>query len=78
MTIGNKLYRGSKFALIRKDANLLNGVSLHERRLTQYREIINYAEKRDTHRQLCQWAVSWNCKDSYRDYNSRPKGLRKA
>jgi hypothetical protein len=32
MTIGNKLYRGSKFALIRKDANLLNGVRLHERR----------------------------------------------
>ncbi len=32
MTIGNKLYRGSKFALIRKDADLLYGVSLHERR----------------------------------------------
>ncbi len=32
MTIGNKLYRGSKFALIRKEADLLNGVLLHERR----------------------------------------------
>jgi len=30
MTIHNKLYRGSKFALIRKDANLLYGVLLHE------------------------------------------------
>jgi len=30
MTIINKLYRGSKFALIRKDANLLYGVLLHE------------------------------------------------
>jgi len=30
MTIGNKLYRGSIFALIRKDANLLYGVLLHE------------------------------------------------
>jgi hypothetical protein len=30
MTIGNKLYRGSKFALIRKDADLLYGVLLHE------------------------------------------------
>jgi len=32
MTIGNKLYRGLKFASIRKDADLLNGVRLHERR----------------------------------------------
>ncbi len=32
MTICNKLYRGSKFALIRKEADLLNGVLLHERR----------------------------------------------
>ncbi len=30
MTIGNKLYRGSEFALIRKDADLLYGVLLHE------------------------------------------------
>ena len=30
MTISNKLYRGSKFALIRKDANLLHGILLHE------------------------------------------------
>ena len=28
MTIGNKLYRGLKFASIRKDADLLNGVLL--------------------------------------------------
>jgi hypothetical protein len=32
MTIGNKLYRGSKFALIRKDADLLYGVLSCERR----------------------------------------------
>jgi hypothetical protein len=32
MTIANKLYRGSRFALIRKDANLFYGVLLHERR----------------------------------------------
>jgi hypothetical protein len=32
MTICNELYRGSRFALIRKDANLLKGVLLHERR----------------------------------------------
>lgn len=31
-TVCNELYRGSKFALIRKDADLLNGVILHERR----------------------------------------------
>jgi hypothetical protein len=31
-TVCNELYRGSVFALIRKDANLLNGVLLHERR----------------------------------------------
>ncbi len=30
MTVCNELYRGSKFALIRKDADLLNGVLLHE------------------------------------------------
>ncbi len=30
MTICNELYRGSIFALIRKDADLLNGVLLHE------------------------------------------------
>lgn len=30
MTICNELYKGSKFALIRKDANLLYGVLLHE------------------------------------------------
>ncbi len=32
MTVCNELYRGSIFALIRKDADLLNGVLLHERR----------------------------------------------
>ena len=32
MTIGNKLYRGSKVALVRKDADSLFGVLLHERR----------------------------------------------
>jgi len=32
MTVCNELYRGSRFALIRKDADLLNGVLLHERR----------------------------------------------
>ena len=32
MTVCNELYRGLIFALIRKDANLLNGVLLHERR----------------------------------------------
>jgi len=31
MTVCNELYRGSRFALIRKDADLLNGVLLHER-----------------------------------------------
>ena len=30
MTIGNKLYRGSRFALIRKDADVLYGVLLCE------------------------------------------------
>jgi hypothetical protein len=30
MTVCNELYRGSRFALIRKDADLLNGVLLHE------------------------------------------------
>lgn len=30
MTVCNELYRGSIFALIRKDADLLNGVLLHE------------------------------------------------
>jgi hypothetical protein len=30
MTVCNELYRGSKFALFRKDADLLNGVQLHE------------------------------------------------
>jgi hypothetical protein len=30
MTIDNKLYRGSKFASIRKNADLLYGVLLHE------------------------------------------------
>jgi hypothetical protein len=30
MTVCNELYRGSRFALIRKDADLLNGVQLHE------------------------------------------------
>jgi len=30
MTVCNELYRGSKFALIRKDADLLNGVLLYE------------------------------------------------
>ena len=30
MTIGNKLYRGSRLALIRKDADLLYGVLLCE------------------------------------------------
>jgi hypothetical protein len=32
MVLCNAVYRGSKFALIRKDADLLNGVLLHERR----------------------------------------------
>lgn len=32
MTVCNEMYRGSRFALIRKDADLLNGVLLHERR----------------------------------------------
>lgn len=32
MTIGNKLYRGSEFASVRKDADLLYGVLLYERR----------------------------------------------
>jgi len=32
MTVCNELYRGSRLALIRKDADLLNGVLLHERR----------------------------------------------
>jgi len=32
MTTCNEVYRGSKFALIRKDADLLYGVLLHERR----------------------------------------------
>lgn len=32
MTIDNKLYRGSEFALIRKGADLLYGVLLHEGR----------------------------------------------
>jgi hypothetical protein len=30
MTVCNELYIGSRFALIRKDADLLNGVQLHE------------------------------------------------
>ena len=30
MTICNELYKGSKFALIRKDADLLYGILLHE------------------------------------------------
>jgi len=30
MTIGNKLYRGSEFALVRKEADLLYGVLLCE------------------------------------------------
>ncbi len=30
MTIVNKLYRGSEFASIQKDADLLHGVLLHE------------------------------------------------
>ncbi len=30
MTVCNELYKGSKFALIQKDANLLYGVLLHE------------------------------------------------
>jgi len=30
MTVCNELYIGSRFALIRKDANLLYGVLLHE------------------------------------------------
>jgi len=33
MTICNELYRGSIIALIRKDADLLNGVLLHEWRV---------------------------------------------
>ncbi len=32
MTIGNRLYRGLKIASIRKDADLLYGVLLYERR----------------------------------------------
>ena len=32
MSICNELNRGSKFALIQKDADLLNGVLLYERR----------------------------------------------
>ena len=32
MTIGNRLYRGKKNASIRKDADLLYGVLLYERR----------------------------------------------
>ncbi|MRG77288.1 MAG: hypothetical protein C5S33_05945 [ANME-2 cluster archaeon] len=32
MTFCNEMYRGSKFALIRKDADLLYGVLLCERR----------------------------------------------
>ena len=34
MTSCNELYRGSKFALTRKGADLSSGVSLHERRQT--------------------------------------------
>ena len=32
MTIGNRLYRGLKIASIRKDADLLYGILLYERR----------------------------------------------
>jgi len=34
MTSCNEVYRGSKFALTRKGADLSSGVSLHERRQT--------------------------------------------
>jgi hypothetical protein len=43
MTSCNEVYRGSKFALTRKSADLLSGVSLHARRRTCECKQFNYA-----------------------------------